>query len=48
MPSFFTRRLCMTGLLSLLALAPNAFAQQTSSGQASADITTEQFNESID
>lgn len=45
MSSFFTRRLCMTGLLSLLALAPNAFAQQTSSNQARTDITTEQFND---
>ncbi|WP_168017129.1 invasion associated locus B family protein [Halomonas salinarum] len=45
MSSFFTRRLCMTGLLSLLAFAPHALAQQGSMGQPGADITTEQFSD---
>ncbi|MBB3191249.1 invasion associated locus B family protein [Halomonas cerina] len=45
MSNRFTRRLCMTGLLLLLALAPNAFAQQASSGAAGADVTTEQFRD---
>ncbi|SFU98200.1 invasion associated locus B family protein [Halomonas korlensis] len=41
----FARRLCITGLLSLLALAPNAFAQQGSPGGADDDVTTEQFRD---
>ncbi|RTR03861.1 invasion associated locus B family protein [Halomonas nitroreducens] len=45
MPNPVARRLCLTGLLSLLALAPNAFAQQASSEQARTDVTTEQFND---
>ncbi|MCH4564942.1 invasion associated locus B family protein [Halomonas sp. EGI 63088] len=40
-----TRFLCLAGLLSLLALAPPAFAQQASPGDANADVTTEQFRD---
>lgn len=45
MSNRFARRLCITGLMSLLALAPNAFAQQASSGAGGADVTTEQFRD---
>ncbi|MDI5935948.1 invasion associated locus B family protein [Halomonas sp. M4R5S39] len=40
-----TRFLCLAGLLSLLALAPHAFAQQAPPGAADADVTTEQFRD---
>lgn len=40
-----TRFLCLTGLLSLLALASQAVAQQTSPGSPGADVDTEQFRD---
>lgn len=41
----FTRCLGLAGLLSLLALAHPAFAQQALPGAAGADVTTEQFRD---
>ena len=45
MSNRFTRSLCLAGVVSLLALAPPAFAQQTSPEAAEADVTTEQFRD---
>lgn len=45
MSNRFARFLTLAGLLSLLALVPPAFAQQTSPGAAGADVTTEQFRD---
>lgn len=45
MSNRFSRHLFLAGLLSLLALAPQAFAQQASPGTAGADVTTEQFRD---
>ncbi len=43
MSNRFARCFCLTALLSLLALAPNAFAQQASPGGSGAEVSTEQF-----
>ncbi|MEQ6917784.1 invasion associated locus B family protein [Halomonas aquatica] len=45
MSNRLTRRLCMTALLSLLAIAPMAFAQQATTGAAGADVRVEQFRD---
>ncbi len=45
MSNRFARRLCLTGLLSLLALASHAVAQQASPGSPGADVSTEQFRD---
>ncbi|WP_372610775.1 invasion associated locus B family protein [Halomonas sp.] len=45
MSNRFARCLCLTALLSLLALAPNAFAQQASPGAGGAEVSTEQFQD---
>ncbi|HDZ49188.1 MAG TPA: invasion associated locus B family protein [Halomonas sp.] len=44
MPRYLTQNLCRMGLLSILALSPNAFSQQpgTASGN---DVTTESFRD---
>lgn len=41
----FPRYLYLTALFSLLAIAPNAFAQQASQGGAGAQVSTEQFQD---
>ncbi|APE30793.1 Invasion protein B-like protein [Halomonas aestuarii] len=45
MSNRLTRRLRLTALLSLLAFAPMAFAQQSTSGAAGANVQTEQFRD---
>ena len=40
-----TQNLCKIGLLSLLALSPNAFSQQQPGAAAGNDVTTESFQD---
>ncbi|WP_040481155.1 invasion associated locus B family protein [Vreelandella boliviensis] len=45
MPNSLTQNLCRMGLLSLLALSPNAFSQQQPGAASSNDVTTESFQD---